>query len=108
MDTKLFIANIAHYCRLKNEPVTTACTNAGVGKSFVNDIRRGRSPRIAAVYDLAQYLGCSVSDLVGDNKNARPDTQAERNADLKFLLDQMSPDQMQSVVQDILRRLSAR
>ena len=68
MDRKLLIFNIRKYCAARNEKPTLACVAAGVGKSFVSDIARGKTPGVAAVADLAAHLGVSVSDLVGDAK----------------------------------------
>lgn len=66
MDKELLISNIRKYCAAKGEKPTNACAAAGVGKSFVSDIARGRAPSVTAIADLAAYLGVSCSDLVGD------------------------------------------
>lgn len=60
------ISNIRKYCAARNVKPTVACYGAGVGKSFLSDLARGRTPSVAAVADLAAYLGVSTSDLVGD------------------------------------------
>lgn len=66
MDRELLIFNIRKYCAARNEKPTLACTAAGVGKSFISSIARGQTPSVAAVADLAAYLGVSASDLIGD------------------------------------------
>lgn len=66
MNKDLLVLNIRKYCEARNIRPTIACTAAGVGRSFVSDIVRGRIPSVAACADLAAYLGVSVSDLVGD------------------------------------------
>ena len=66
MDKELLIFNIRKYCAARNLKPTIACTAAGVGRSFVSDIDRGRTPSVASVAELAAYLGVSTSDLVGD------------------------------------------
>ncbi len=68
MDRELFLANIIKYCQINGISAAKACENAGIGKNYVTNIRRGQWPSIASVYALAQYLNCTVSDLVGDNK----------------------------------------
>ena len=68
MDKDLMIYNIRKYCAARNMKPTIACTAAGVGRSFVSNIARGQTPSVAAVADLAAFLGVSVSDLVGDAK----------------------------------------
>lgn len=68
MDKILLVYNIRKYCAKKNLKPTIACTVAGVGRSFVSDIERGKTPSVAKVADLAAYLGISASDLIGDAK----------------------------------------
>ena len=66
MDKEVLIANIYKYADKNKESPSAACIAAGCGKSFISDLRRGRTPSVAAVFDLAAHLGVSVSDLVGD------------------------------------------
>lgn len=51
---------------------TNACKESGVGGSFLSDIKRGRDPSTKKVQMLAQYLGCTVSDLLGETPGALP------------------------------------
>ena len=67
MDKDLLIQNIIKYCISKGEPPTNACFSAGVGRSFIANMRKGQTPSVAKIADLAAYLGVSTSDLVGDN-----------------------------------------
>lgn len=62
--------NIKIYCALKGVKPTVACRESGVGTSFISDINRGQIPSVAKVQQLAQYLGCTVSDLLGETKAA--------------------------------------
>ena len=66
MNKELLIMNIRRYCEARGEKTTVACTAAGVGKNFVSNMSRGQTPSVAAVADLAAYLGASTSDLIGD------------------------------------------
>ena len=68
MNKELLIMNIRRYCEARGEKTTVACTAAGVGKNFVSNMSRGQTPSVAAVADLAAYLGASTSDLIGDAK----------------------------------------
>ena len=65
MDRELFVQNIKDKCRAKGVKPTVACREAGVGTSFITDINKGKTPSVAKVQMLAQYLGCTVSDLLG-------------------------------------------
>jgi transcriptional regulator with XRE-family HTH domain len=66
MDRELLVYNIRKFCAAKDVKPTNACIAAGVGKSFISSITRGQTPSVAAVADLAAYLGVSASDLIGD------------------------------------------
>ena len=68
MDKELLIANIVRIAAAKNESPSRACIAAGLSKNYVSELRRGRTPGLSSVYDLAVHLGVSVSDLVGDAK----------------------------------------
>lgn len=70
MDKEVFVQNIKIYCALKGVKPTVACRESGVGTSFISDINRGQIPSVAKVQQLAQYLGCTVSDLLGETKAA--------------------------------------
>ena len=70
MDKEIFVQNIKIYCALKGVKPTVACRESGVGTSFISDINRGQNPSVAKVQQLAQYLGCTVSDLLGETKAA--------------------------------------
>ena len=67
MNPEIFVQNIKSFCKLKGEAPTTACKNAGVGTSFIRDIEaRGQTPSVDRVEKLAAYLGCTVSELIGE------------------------------------------
>lgn len=66
MDRELLIANIARYAAEKNESPSGACVAAGLGKNYVSELKRGKTPSVATVYALAEHLGVMTSDLVGD------------------------------------------
>ena len=87
MDRELFVQNIKKYCAIKGIKPTVACRESGVGVSFINDIDRGQTPSVAKVQMLAQYLGCTVSDLLGerpaDMEPGNIIAYADRNGDSK-------------------------
>lgn len=70
MNVEVFVKNVKYWCKLKGEPVTTACEKCGAGKSFVSNLKGGSSPSVDKVQQLAKYLGCTVSDLLGE-RNGR-------------------------------------
>lgn len=66
MNKELMISNILKFCAAREIKPTVACTESGVGKNFVTNMKRGQTPSVASVADLAAFLGVSTSDLVGD------------------------------------------
>ncbi len=67
MDKQFFVQNVKMYCQQKGVKPTVACRESGVGTSFINNIEaRGQVPSVEKVQLLAQYLGVSTSDLLGE------------------------------------------
>lgn len=88
MDSAILVQNIKLLCKAKGVPPTVACKEAGVGTSFITDINKGRTPSVAKVQMMSAYLGCTVSDLLGEStgKKKEPvivtdDGQAKKLAD---------------------------
>ena len=73
METDVFVQNVKKYCEWKGVKPTIACAESGAGKSLLSEISsRGRIPSIERVRLLAQYPGCTVSDLLGETPGALP------------------------------------
>ena len=71
MNPEIFVQNIKRLCRERGIAPTVACKAAGVGKNFINHIQvQGSSPSIDRVEKLAAYLGCTVSELIGEEVKA--------------------------------------
>lgn len=66
MNNDLLVFNVRKHCAAAGKKPTAACIAAGVGKSFISDVCRGKTPGIDKVADLAAFLGVTTSDLVGD------------------------------------------
>lgn len=90
MDKDILIQNIKKCCADKGELPTIASVNAGVGKDFLSDIKRGKIPRLDRIVDMAAYLGVTTSDLVGDNvSNSDAFEPSEK---LVVLFEQLNPE----------------
>lgn len=100
MDRDIFVQNIKAHCAAKGVRPTVACRESGVGTSFINDLERGKTPSVAKVQMLAQYLGCTVSDLLGEDP-APPDPVREEFA---RLLDGMTAEQQNELFAFMLRQ----
>ena len=67
MNPEIFVQNIKKRCAEIGVAPTVACKEAGVGTSFINNIEaRGQTPSVDRVEKLATYLGCTVSELIGE------------------------------------------
>lgn len=67
MNIEIFVQNVKYYCALKGVKPTVACEESGAGKNLLSQmIHRGSLPTVGRVHLLAQYLGCTVSDLLGE------------------------------------------
>ena len=100
MDATLFVQNIKKYCLLRGVKPTAACKESGVGTSFISDINRGQTPSVAKVQMLAEYLGVTTSDLLGEKKEptAQDDGLSEGELALITLFRQLTPDQQEMVI----------
>ena len=73
MNPEIFVQNIKKRCAALDIAPTVACQEAGVGKSFINSIEaRGSMPSVDRVEKLAAYLGCTVSELIGETASPPP------------------------------------
>lgn len=100
MERELFVQNIKERCRAKGVKPTAACRESGVGVSFINDIERGQTPSVAKVQMLAQYLGCTVSDLLGEDPTPPDPVRQE----FIRLLDDMTAEQQNELFAYMLRQ----
>lgn len=71
MNLELLDRNITALCKIKNVPKTAAFREAGIGVNFLNNIKSGSAPSVEKVQKLAQYLGCTTSDLLGETAPIR-------------------------------------
>ena len=113
MDRDILIKNIMRYCSAKGELPTIASANAGLGKDFLSNIKRGKIPRIDRLSQMAAYLGVTTSDLVGDNVS-NSDTEKEPagseadelSKEFSFLIRNITPEQrdlVKRLMQDMLK-----
>ena len=101
MDALEFVQNIKKYCSIKGVKPTVACRESGVGTSFINNIeKRGSMPSIEKVQMLAEYLGVTTSELLGEKKEptAQDDGLSEGEQALMTLFRQLTPDQQEMVL----------
>lgn len=106
MERELFVQNIKEYCRARGVKPTVACRESGVGVSFINDIERGQTPSVARVQMLAQYLGCTVSDLLGEEGNAKAAAPEGSGLSEEFarIFGNLTPENQNKIIAEMLKR----
>lgn len=97
MDKDFFVQKVKLLCLQKGIKPTNACKESGVGGSFLSDINRGQVPSVAKVQMLAEYLGVTVSELLGEKP---PTGQLASGQEMEFarLFAQLSSDQQALVL----------
>lgn len=68
MELNILVQNIKARCKANGIPPTVACRDSGAGKDLLSNIKKGQTPSIEKVQQMADYLGCTVSDLLGEEK----------------------------------------
>lgn len=97
MDKQLFVQNVKVYCQIKGVKPTVACMESGAGKSLLSQIeRRGIVPSVEKVQLLAQYLGVTVSQLLGED--ASEISQGQPQPYLVFRYNHLTPENQKEVL----------
>jgi transcriptional regulator with XRE-family HTH domain len=99
MDKEIFVQNVKFFCKGKGIPPTVACRESGVGTSFLTDIKRGQTPSVTKVQMLAQYLGVTTSELLGE----QPETEKKELTPAK---EGESRDPLDTRIMDLASSLS--
>lgn len=69
MDTSTVVANILRICKEKGTSPTVACKESGAGKDMVTNMKKkGTQPSIERIRLLAEYLGVTAGDLLGEKE----------------------------------------
>lgn len=100
MNSDIFVENVKKLCAIKGIGPTNACKEAGVGGSFISDIKRGRVPSVQNVQLLATYLGVTTSELLGEQKNGPgtvSDAEAALDQELISRLLRLTPEELEKV-----------
>ena len=66
MDVVKFVQNVKYYCERKNVKPTVACRESGAGERLLENTKRGSIPSVEKAQLLAQYLGVTTSELLGE------------------------------------------
>lgn len=106
MNVELFEKNIRKYSALKGVSPTVACIESGAGKNLLGQLKgRGSIPSVERVQLLAQYLGCTVSDLLGE-ENVKAAAQAGSGQYEEFarIFESLTPENQNRIIAEMLKR----
>lgn len=79
MNKDVFVQNVKKYCTLKGVKPTVACDESGAGKNLIGQlVNRDTVPSVERVQLLAQYLGVTTSDLLGEQNESSPPSEEDR------------------------------
>lgn len=101
MDVLKIVENIQRVCKERGTNPTAAGKESGAGKDLVTNMkRRGVLPSIEKMGLLADYLGVTTSELLGEKKEptAQDDGLSDGERTLMTLFRQLTPDQQEMVI----------
>lgn len=107
MDIETFVQNVKTYCTIKGVKPTVACAESGAGKDLLGQLsRRGTIPSVERVQLLAQYLGCTVSDLLGEEGNAKAAAPEGSGLSEEFarIFGNLTPENQNKIIAEMLKR----
>lgn len=100
MNVEIFVQNVKSLCKAQGTTPSAASEASGAGRNFMDNIKKGSIPSVAKVQMLAEYLGVTTSDLLGEKKEptAQDDGLSEGELALITLFRQLTPDQQEMVI----------
>ena len=102
MDVKIFVQNIKYLCKIKGVKPTIACEESGAGRNLINQMEsRGSIPSIEKVQRLADYLGVTTSELLGESAPS-----GSPAPDFLILFNQLSPDDQEEIMAIVEMKLA--
>lgn len=104
MNVEIFVQNVKHYCKLKETTPTVACDESGAGRNFMDNIKKGSIPSVAKVQLLANYLGVTTSELLGEDVTRQVNATAQPDLVIKF--NSLSSDDQDEVLAIIEMKLA--
>ena len=66
MSVDILVQIIKSFCASKGTTPTAACEASGAGRNFMDNLKKGSIPSVVKVQLLADYLGVTTSELLGE------------------------------------------
>lgn len=100
MDLEVFVQNIKSLCSHRGITPTAACEASGAGRNFMDNLKKGSIPSVSKVQLLADFLGVTTSELLGETKEhtVQDDGLTDGEQALLALFRKLSPDQQDMVI----------
>lgn len=93
MTTEKFVQNLKKILDERGISYTQAGRESGAGVDFIRNIeRRGSAPSFTRVQQMAQYLGMTTSELLGEEKASRPQFEDGQMEELAQIFEQMNEE----------------
>ncbi len=103
MDVLLFVQNLKSILDSRKISYTRAGRESGAGEEFIRNMeRKGSAPSVEKVQQMADYLGVTTSELLGEKKEPGATNGTElvlTQEEARFIgyLRQMTPDQRKAL-----------
>lgn len=97
MNVENFVQNVKIFCKAKGVPPTVACEQSGAGRNFMDNIKKGSTPSVAKVQMLADYLGVTTSELLGETKK-EPVADGHEPSENERLFRSLPPDRQEEAL----------
>lgn len=78
MNLELLISNIEMLCKAKNVSVHQMLAECNLGKSVIDNAKKGSTPSVDKVLAIANYFEVSVDYLLGYSSNAEHNEKAKK------------------------------
>ena len=99
MDTSTVVANILRICKEKGTSPTVACKESGAGKDMVTNMKKkGTQPSIERIRLLAEYLGVTAGDLLGEKEKPATVSGDGRMEEILALSSKLTAEELALVI----------
>lgn len=94
MNPEKFVQNVKAICDASGVRPTKACEESGAGRNLLQEVLKGKTPGIDRVEKLAAYLGCTVSELIGETPSGAEHIPEDPViAEIMARVEDLTPDQ---------------
>lgn len=96
MSVDILVQNIKSFCASKGTTPTAACEASGAGRNFMDNLKKGSIPSVVKVQLLADYLGVTTSELLGEK--IEPGSDAGPPSENELIFRSLPPELQEEVL----------